>query len=93
MSLTDWMGTAKGQVRFEYSVIFLMLLLIAGMFTLGACDQTPSAKTDQSWVPMGSVNDGTGGATIYKKKDPENGKTVYVAIGVNSCSITVVDAK
>jgi hypothetical protein len=78
---------------FNWQALCVIGLVIAVMIGLVGCDQSPVAKPDEMWTKIGHVDDGTGGASVYKKKDPETGKIVYVAIGVNSCSIQVVDGK
>jgi hypothetical protein len=70
--------------------------LLATMIGFGAilasCDQEHPqvAKPADGWIEMGKVSDSLGGCSVWKKKD-DNGKTVYVAIGVNSCSVCAVD--
>lgn len=94
MNLKNWMGTEKGQIRFEYGVIFVILLMIAGMIGLSGCEQAKGPAPSPEWTSMGRVDDGTGGASVYKRKDPDHAnRTIYVAIGVNSCSVTVVESK
>lgn len=71
----------------------IILVAFTLVMAVSSCDQPKAAVPNPEWTYMGSVNDSTGGATVYKRKDPDNGKTVYVAIGVNACSITVADTK
>jgi len=72
---------------------FLAAIVVFGAL-LASCDQEshPAAapKPEDGWTRIGAVSDSSGGCTVWKKKD-DNGKIVYVAIGVNSCSVCAVD--
>jgi hypothetical protein len=75
--------------------ILVLCIVIIALFSalLASCDGEHPAqapKPDDGWIKMGAVSDSSGGCTVWKKKD-DNGKTVYVAIGVNACSVCAVD--
>ena len=71
----------------------LRILAVSAAAALASCDQAPGASIDQAWTKLGNVADGSGGATVFKRTDPDNGNTIYVAVGVNTCSVSVIPKK
>lgn len=71
----------------------LRILVVSAAAALASCDQAPGPVADQAWTKLGYLGDGTGGGTLYRRTDPENGNTIYMAIGVNSVSIYVIPKK
>ncbi len=71
----------------------LRIFVVLAAAALASCDQGPAPAADQSWTKLGNVADGSGGATVFKRTDPDNGNTIYVAVGVNTCSVSVIPKK
>ncbi len=71
----------------------LRIFVVLAAAALASCDQAPGPAADQSWTKLGNVADGSGGATVFKRTDPDNGSTIYVAVGVNTCSVSVIPKK
>lgn len=81
----------------RFILVLCLVIVVLWSALLASCDQEshppgPDGKAapGDGWIKMGAVSDSSGGCTVWKKKD-DNGKTVYVAIGVNACSVCAVD--